>query len=34
MRNCTDKVNVRWFVSDCIGSEYLKPVLQVVGEWS
>ena len=30
MRNCTDKVNVRWFVSDCIGSEYLKPVLQVV----
>ena len=29
-RDCTDKVNVRWFVSDCIGSEYLKPVLQVV----
>ncbi len=30
MRNCADKVNVRWFVSDCIGSEYLKPALQII----
>ena len=30
MRNCADKVNVRWFVSDFIGVEYLKPVLQII----
>ncbi len=30
MRICTDKVNVRDFVSDCIGAEYLKPVLQII----
>ena len=30
MRNCADKVNVRWFVSDFIGAEYLKPALQIV----
>ena len=30
MRNCADKVNVRGFVGEKIGTEYLKPVLQVV----
>ncbi len=27
MRDCTDKVKVRDYVRDCIGAEYLKPVL-------
>ncbi len=31
MRNCTDKVKVRDYVRDCIGKEYLKPVLEESG---
>ncbi len=34
MRDCTDKVKVRDYVSEKIGDEYLKPVLQVVRRWS
>ncbi len=30
MRKCTDKVAVRDYVAEKIGSEYLKPVLQVI----
>ena len=31
MRDCTDKVKVRNYVEARIGSEYLKPVLQIIG---
>ena len=30
MRKCTDKVAVRDYIAEKIGSEYLKPVLQVI----
>ena len=30
MRKCTDKVKVRDYVTEKIGAEYLKPVLQIV----
>ncbi len=30
MRRCTDKVAVRYYVAEKIGSEYLKPVLQII----
>ena len=30
MRDCTDKVKVRDYVKEKIGSEYLKPVLQII----
>ena len=30
MRDCTDKVKVRDYVAEKIGSEYLKPALQIV----
>ena len=32
MRKCTDKVAVRDYVAEKIGKEYLKPVLQVIGD--
>ena len=32
MRKCTDKVLVRDYVKEKIGEEYLKPVLQIIGE--
>ena len=29
MRDCTDKIQVRYYVKEKIGEEYLKPVLQI-----